>query len=144
MPHSPFVLPAQVPTRIPATRICSLVEARFALPPGTLRKSRSRERFITQPRQIAMYLIRTRTLRSFPSIGFVFGMHHTTVIHSVNHVARAIDAQADLKEFIADLNGEIDGLAMKVQVEKAERAESLFDLPGCKGIRELMEVSKAS
>jgi hypothetical protein len=146
VPSSPFVLPPQVPTRIPATRICSLVEARFALPPGTLRKNRSRERHIAQPRQIAMYLIRTRTLRSFPAIGFVFGMHHTTVIHSVNHVAYAMKAQPELEQFIADLNGEIDGLALRVQADQAdrmaERIASPFDLPGRKGIREVMEVSK--
>lgn len=136
-----FIVPATIPTRIPATRICSLVEARYALPPGTLRRNRSRERHIAQPRQIAMYLLRTRTMRSFPAIGFLFGMHHTSVIHAVSHVARAVESQADLKAFIADLNGEIDGLALREQ--KTEREAAPFMLPERRSIREVMEEAKA-
>lgn len=49
--------------------------------------SQRRTRAIVRPRQIAMYLCKIMTPRSFPEIGKRFGgRDHTTVIHAVNKV----------------------------------------------------------
>ena len=46
-----------------------------------------RTRAIVRPRQIAMYLAKTMTSKSFPEIGKRFGgRDHTTVLHAVRKV----------------------------------------------------------
>ena len=71
-------------------------------------QSSRRERSICRPRQIAMYLGRELTLRSFPDIGQrVGGRDHTTVLHGWRKITalRAIDAtlNAEIEAIIAAL-----------------------------------------
>ncbi len=48
---------------------------------------RSKRRFITFPRQLAMYIARHITTASLEEIGRQFGgMHHTTVLHSIRKI----------------------------------------------------------
>jgi chromosomal replication initiator protein len=61
-------------------------------------KSHRRARTVAFPRQLAMYLVRTVTEVSFPSIGDLFGgRDHSTVMHAVRTVEakRALDPQTD-------------------------------------------------
>jgi chromosomal replication initiator protein len=54
---------------------------------------------VVRPRQIAMYLAKTLTLRSLPEIGRRFGgRDHTTVLHAV----RKIEHLADTDKVLAD------------------------------------------
>ena len=54
---------------------------------------------VVRPRQIAMYLAKTLTLRSLPEIGRRFGgRDHTTVLHAV----RKIEALADRDRTLAE------------------------------------------
>lgn len=53
-------------------------------------KSNLRSKNISEPRQIAMYLIRHMTKMSFPDIGQYFGRDHGTVHHSVKKVESAL------------------------------------------------------
>ena len=54
-------------------------------------KSTSRAKPILVPRQIAMYLSKTMTPRSFPEIGRRFGgRDHTTVLHAVRKIEELI------------------------------------------------------
>lgn len=52
------------------------------------------------PRQIAMYLLRTDTGLSFPSIGKKFNRDHTTVIHACNKVKEMIGKNTKIKKRI--------------------------------------------
>lgn len=59
--------------------------------------SNRRTRMIVKPRQIAMYLAKTLTPRSFPEIGRRFGgRDHTTVLHAVRKIEEMIAADAKL------------------------------------------------
>ncbi|MEK6301179.1 MAG: chromosomal replication initiator protein DnaA [Acidobacteriota bacterium] len=52
-------------------------------------KSKSNARVISFPRQIAMYLCKTLTSASLQEIGREFGgKHHSTVLHSINKIAK--------------------------------------------------------
>src|SRR5262249_41854479 len=52
-------------------------------------KSKNNSRNISFPRQVAMYLCKTMTRQSFPSIGQIFGgKHHSTVIHAIRQVEK--------------------------------------------------------
>src|SRR5213594_2802524 len=50
-------------------------------------KAKNNSMTVAEPRQIAMYLIKTLTAASLPEIGKAFGgKHHSTVIHSVRKI----------------------------------------------------------
>lgn len=56
-----------------------------------------RTRVIVKPRQIAMYLAKTMTPRSFPEIGRRFGgRDHTTVLHAVRKIEGLVNADTKL------------------------------------------------
>ena len=59
--------------------------------------SNRRTRVIVKPRQIAMYLSKTMTPRSFPEIGRRFGgRDHTTVLHAVRKIEELITSDQKL------------------------------------------------
>jgi chromosomal replication initiation ATPase DnaA len=88
--------------------IKSRTEAFYKLSPGTTSR-RSRKRKIVYPRQVAMYLARIMTRKSYPTIGQVFGGYdHSTVIHAVRSIEKRIEADAD---FAADIEVLREGLA---------------------------------
>jgi chromosomal replication initiator protein len=63
--------------------------------------SARRTRAIVRPRQIAMYLAKTMTPRSFPEIGKRFGgRDHTTVLHAVRKVEELAAADETLAQEI--------------------------------------------
>lgn len=66
--------------------------------------SRSNERRITRPRQIAMFLCKALTHHSLPEIGRAFGgKHHSTVIHSVRKVTLEISKSEELSREVNSL-----------------------------------------
>ncbi|MCB1446288.1 MAG: chromosomal replication initiator protein DnaA [Rhizobiaceae bacterium] len=63
--------------------------------------SNRRTRVIVKPRQIAMYLSKTMTPRSFPEIGRRFGgRDHTTVLHAVRKIEELIASDQKLSHEI--------------------------------------------
>ena len=75
--------------------IRNYVEGFYRLPSGAL-STRSRKRKIARSRQVAMYLTRIMTRKSFPDIGERFGGYdHSTVIHAVRNVQRLIETDPD-------------------------------------------------
>lgn len=67
-------------------------------------KTRSNARSILLPRQVAMYICKRLTNKSYPEIGRQFGgKHHTTVIHSVEKIHRLITADPELNRTIQRL-----------------------------------------
>lgn len=71
---------------------------------GTLKNKNTAE-----ARQVAMYLIRKLTKLSLPDIGREFGRDHSTVIHSLNKVEKALAAQTGgLQETIRDITANIN------------------------------------
>jgi chromosomal replication initiator protein len=59
--------------------------------------SNRRTRVIVKPRQVAMYLAKMLTPRSFPEIGRRFGgRDHTTVLHAVRKIEELIGGDTKL------------------------------------------------
>ncbi|MDO8336611.1 MAG: chromosomal replication initiator protein DnaA [Candidatus Saccharibacteria bacterium] len=66
--------------------------------------SPKRDRNIMIPRQIAMYLMRSELHTSFPSIARELGRKdHTTAIHSVEKITKAIKLDYTIRENVADI-----------------------------------------
>ena len=66
--------------------------------------SPARDRHIAEPRQIAMYLLRSEIKMSFPKIARELGRKdHTTAIHSVDKIEREIKINTRIREQITTL-----------------------------------------
>ncbi len=72
-------------------------------------RSKKRSANIAFPRQVAMYLCRTMTSESFPKIGTEFGgKDHSTVMHSVEKIAREMKENSDLANIIEKLQKDLE------------------------------------
>jgi chromosomal replication initiator protein len=85
-------------------------------------KSKKRTRNISVPRQIAMYLCRTKTKLSLPEIGRQFGgKDHTTVIFANKKISENINKNNGLKKVIDIIVSDIEsGKTIKNIVKKNE------------------------
>ena len=71
-------------------------------------KGPRRHRHVTQPRQVAMYLIRELTDESLPRIGSLFGgRDHTTVLNALKRIEHLKSANPMLRDRIARLASEL-------------------------------------
>lgn len=81
---------------ISIARIQKAVADQYKLTVDNLR-ARSNVRHFLVPRQVAMYLCKRLTKKSYPEIGREFGgKHHTTVIHSVEKIDSLITSDLEL------------------------------------------------
>ena len=72
--------------------------------------SKKRESRITYPRQVAMYLCRTLTDRSYPNIGEFFGgKNYTTVMYACDQIIKAIETKPEVATAIDDITSRITG-----------------------------------
>ncbi|MBU6140891.1 MAG: chromosomal replication initiator protein DnaA [Proteobacteria bacterium] len=70
--------------------------------------SKTRERRISRPRQIAMYLIKTHTEESLPKIGAAFGgKNHATVIHACKLIKQMMEVDAKMLQEVKALEEKI-------------------------------------
>jgi len=73
-------------------------------------KSKKRNREISYPRQIAMYLCRELTEMSLPKIGEDFGgRDHTTVMHAIDKISSEIQEDSETRRTIDELKRAILG-----------------------------------
>jgi chromosomal replication initiator protein len=73
-------------------------------------KSKKRNREISYPRQIAMYLCRELTDMSLPKIGDEFGgRDHTTVIHACEKISEDIEKNSETRRAVSELKKNIQG-----------------------------------
>jgi chromosomal replication initiator protein len=72
-------------------------------------KSKKRQRALSVPRQIAMFLSRVRTQSSFPEIGTYFGgKDHTTVMHAVKKIEKDRKKDLELRSQLEALERKLD------------------------------------
>ena len=86
------------PKRVKIEDIQKLVASRYNVSRSDILSER-RTAAVVKPRQIAMYLSKVLTLRSLPEIGRRFGgRDHTTVLHAVRKIEKALGADPSLSE----------------------------------------------
>jgi chromosomal replication initiator protein len=67
-------------------------------------RARSNMRHVLVPRQVAMYLCKKLTKKSYPEIARQFGgKHHTTVIHSVEKIADLLGTDREMQTVVKRL-----------------------------------------
>ncbi len=101
-----LVRPAEL-KRVRIEDIQRVVARRYNVSRGDLLSAR-RTANVVRPRQIAMYLAKTLTLRSLPEIGRRFGgRDHTTVLHAVRKIESLIGQDTSLAAEIEALKGQL-------------------------------------
>jgi hypothetical protein len=72
--------------------------------------SQRRDAASMRPRQIAMYLAKTLTLRSLPEIGRRFGgRDHTTILHAVRKIDGLLETDPELRSQVEKVRALIEG-----------------------------------
>jgi chromosomal replication initiator protein len=90
----------QEPKRVKIEDIQRVVARQYNVSRADLLSSR-RTANVVRPRQVAMYLAKTLTLRSLPEIGRRFGgRDHTTVLHAVRKIENLVSTDTALAEEI--------------------------------------------
>jgi len=98
----------QEPKRVKIEDIQRIVARQYNVSRADLLSSR-RTANVVRPRQVAMYLAKTLTLRSLPEIGRRFGgRDHTTVLHAVRKIEGLVGNDTGLAQ-------EIEGLKRQLQ-----------------------------
>ena len=89
---------AREPKRVKIEDIQKLVASHYSVTRADILSSR-RTATVVKPRQVAMYLSKTLTLRSLPEIGRRFGgRDHTTVLHAVRKIEGLCASNDALRE----------------------------------------------
>ena len=97
----------QEPKRIKIEDIQRVVARQYNVSRSDLLSSR-RTANVVRPRQVAMYLAKTLTLRSLPEIGRRFGgRDHTTVLHAVRKIEALVAKDNALSEEVESLKRQL-------------------------------------
>jgi chromosomal replication initiator protein len=97
----------QEPKRIKIEDIQRVVARQYNVSRSDLLSSR-RTANVVRPRQVAMYLAKTLTLRSLPEIGRRFGgRDHTTVLHAVRKIEALVSKDIALSEEVESLKRQL-------------------------------------
>src|SRR5229473_3131535 len=97
----------QEPKRIKIEDIQRVVARQYNVSRSNLLSSRQTAN-VVRPRQVAMYLAKTLTLRSLPEIGRRFGgRDHTTVLHAVRKIEALVTRDVALSEEVESLKRQL-------------------------------------
>lgn len=97
----------QEPRRVKIEDIQRIVARQYNVSRADLLSAR-RTANVVRPRQVAMYLAKTLTLRSLPEIGRRFGgRDHTTVLHAVRKIENLVGSDNALAEEIETLKRQL-------------------------------------
>ncbi len=97
------ILPETKPKKITSRSIMSETAKFFGVSVADL-TGESRSRYISYPRQVAMYLSREMTDHSLPKIGADFGgRDHTTVMHGIKKIAVGLKKDQEVKMQVQEL-----------------------------------------
>jgi chromosomal replication initiator protein len=97
----------QDPKKVKIEEIQRIVARHYNVSRSDLLSSR-RTANVVRPRQVAMYLAKTLTLRSLPEIGRRFGgRDHTTVLHAVRKIEHLVGNDTSLAEEVESLRRQL-------------------------------------
>ncbi|MDD3776130.1 MAG: chromosomal replication initiator protein DnaA [Actinomycetota bacterium] len=101
------ILPDNISQKITIQQIIKEVSNHFSIPINTLTGSK-RSKFVSQARQLAMYLSRELTSNSLPKIGNAFGNRdHATVIYAISKISDLMNKDESVYKHIQQITNNI-------------------------------------
>jgi len=97
------------PEEISVSQIKKMICSHFKLSEQDL-LSKSRKKIIALPRQMGMYLARTRTEQSLEAIGREFRRDHATVLYAVKKISKELDTSSKRRSELEFLNDQLEKL----------------------------------
>ena len=108
-------------------QITWVVSTKFQVPQEILRQGKKRGiRGISRSRQVAMYLARRFTGRSYPEIGRWFNRDHTTAIWACRRISELAAAEPTLRQHLEELSEALIPMADKRQRAIQDDVERLL------------------
>lgn len=98
---SPYILPGLTKTGKTAEHIIARVCEKFGMTREQLTAG-TRKREIAEPRQVAMYLLRSLGL-SYAHIGSIFNKDHSTVVYATKHIENLLSYDREFKSKVRGL-----------------------------------------
>lgn len=87
-----------LPRRLTIAEIQTAVASHYHIPLSEMTSAR-RTRDVARPRQVAMFLAKSLTPRSYPAIGRMFGNRdHTTVLHAIRKIKGCIADDSEIAD----------------------------------------------
>ncbi len=83
-------------------------------------QARSRQARVAHPRQVAVFLIREKTGLSFPSIGKVFGIDHTTAMYAYKKIKNVLAVNLQLQGEIQKIKASLEKSGVEGYVDKKQ------------------------
>ena len=115
-----FIVPSKKPKIITIELIQEEVIEFFDLTAEEL-KSVQKQKRVSEPRQIAMFLSRKYTSSSFPEIGSKFGgRNHSTVVHAVNNIKKKIKQDPNVFNAVSEIS-----FILESMISESDRPENL-------------------
>lgn len=107
-PLAPVILPSvSVPVvTLQVSHILGLTARHFGLSMEQIRLEQ-RRRIFARPRQIATFLARRYTKRSYPELGRILKQDHTTCLHSVQRIQSLLRYDSKVCEDVDQINRQI-------------------------------------
>lgn len=99
----PMIAPMRLPLRRCMVREIQAITADYYGIGLEHMTSPLRERSVSRPRQIAMYLARTVIHKSYPEIGRLFKRDHSTAIHAVWQIKKLIGEDKAVAAQVSEL-----------------------------------------
>lgn len=105
--------------RITGREICDIVCQHYQIDALAFTSDR-RERRISRPRQIAMYLMRRHSPHlSSPEIGRMLGgLDHTTVLYGCRSIAGRIETNPDFAEEVEKIEAKVEALGSSAALRR--------------------------
>ena len=108
-------------TKVTMDDVMAVVAAHFELRVDDLTGPR-RNRHISRPRHIAMYLVRDLTSMSFPQIGqSLGGRDHTTILHGYNKIRALFEKDDEVRRQVLEIKAQLAGAEFQRAPARARR-----------------------
>jgi hypothetical protein len=87
--------------------VLTLVAQSYGLENAEELKEKTRKAEISIPRQVAVYILRSDINLSYPSIGRLFSLDHTTIIHGYNKIKKLMEKDSSVWKKISGIQHKI-------------------------------------
>ena len=103
------IMPGKEPLSVTQDKIISIVSAKYGVSAADI-LGQKRNKDIMLARHVCIYIIRSQTDMSYPSIGRLFNRDHSTIMSSINTIEKRIQEDSEMESDIQDIIKEIKNM----------------------------------